>query len=79
LDLLVTAQGKNYVKSFIRREKNLFLPDYLEGYPVEKFNRIKAIIKEENNKRQATDNYNIRFMQLRLYVNDMLERGFTFK
>jgi len=51
----------------------------MEGYPVEKFNRIKAIIKEENNKRQATDNYNIRFMQLRLYVNDMLERGFSFK
>jgi len=56
------VEGKNCVKNFIRREKNLYLPDYLEGYPVEKFNRIKAIVKEENLKRQASDNYNIRFM-----------------
>jgi hypothetical protein len=62
LDLLVTADGKNHVKNFMRREPHLNLPDYMEGYSSEKFKRIKGIIRDENNKRQATDNYNIRFI-----------------
>jgi hypothetical protein len=51
----------------------------MEGYTFEKVQRINQIIREENEKKQAADNYNIRFINLKQYVNDMLDRGFTFQ
>jgi len=78
-DLLVTAQGKAHINKFMKRANQLKIPAYMEGYTFEKVQRINQIIREENEKKQAADNYNIRFINLKQYVNDMLDRGFTFQ
>ena len=78
-DLLVTAEGKAHIKNFMKHASKLNIPPYMEGYTFEKVKRIKQIIREENVKKQATDNYNIRFINLKQYVHDMLDRGYTFQ
>lgn len=78
-DLFVTKEGKAHIRHVMKHAEKLNLPDYMEGYTFEKEKRIRQIIKEENGKKQAMDNYNIRFINLKQYVYDMLDRGFTFQ
>ena len=67
------------MKNFMQISKNLDIPPFMEGFTFEKVKRIHNIYIEEMAKKSAGDNYNIRFNNLKLYVEEMLERGYTFQ
>ena len=80
-DLAMNKSMKKYLTEFeemIDRER-MKLPDQLISFPRKMVRRVNKIEREETAKRLPQINDVMKFVQLKAYVNKMLDQGYSFK